>query len=76
MLPWLTLVLATAMPKLVVGSVSSIDIVRIYGVALGSMVTCGVVMVVLTVGFGGEGQIRSTPIIVLVVLVLIWKRRH
>jgi hypothetical protein len=72
-LPWLMPILATAGIKLVIRSVSKIYVIRICGMVLGSMVLCR--LVVLTIGYRGEGKIRSAPVIVLVVLALVWKRR-
>ena len=63
------------MSVLAVGSVSSVDVIRISGIALGSMVMFGVVAVIPTIGFCAQCQMRCTPIIVLVVLALIRKSR-
>src|SRR5216684_8088770 len=69
MLPLLSPVLATAGIKLLVCSVSNVNVIRIHGVVLGFMVLCR--PVILTIAFGGENKIRSAPIIVLWVLALL-----
>ena len=57
------------MPVMAIGSVSNVDVVWIYDVAL--LRSLVVTLVISTVGFGSECEIRSTLIVVLVVLIVI-----